>query len=150
MDATTLTGECLCGAVQFRFSGTPLVALNCHCADCRSATGTGFATNVIVRVSDLDVSGAELATFRIRGDSGNLKTNYFRQTCGSPLFSENEARPGVLAIRVGELKDAGQIHPQMNLYTAGALDFSPVDTSLTEFAGMPDRNIGWKVTSGAY
>ena len=34
-----LEGGCLCGAVRYRISGSPLSSVNCHCESCRRASG---------------------------------------------------------------------------------------------------------------
>jgi hypothetical protein len=40
--ARTLAGKCRCGAVQYEVSDEFLYAANCHCSDCRAATGSAF------------------------------------------------------------------------------------------------------------
>ena len=38
-----MTGGCLCGAVRYEAAGEPLNMGYCFCADCRRASGSGFA-----------------------------------------------------------------------------------------------------------
>ena len=38
----TLTGKCLCGAVQYTVADKFVYAANCHCSNCRRATGSAF------------------------------------------------------------------------------------------------------------
>jgi hypothetical protein len=35
----TLSGKCLCGAVEYQVEDQFRYALNCHCSNCRRATG---------------------------------------------------------------------------------------------------------------
>jgi hypothetical protein len=37
-----LTGQCLCGAVRYSVANEFLYAANCHCSNCRRATGSAF------------------------------------------------------------------------------------------------------------
>ena len=37
-----LTGGCLCGAVQYATADSFQYAMNCHCSNCRRATGAVF------------------------------------------------------------------------------------------------------------
>ena len=41
-NAPTLTGQCICGAVCYEVSDAFRYAANCHCPDCRQATGSAF------------------------------------------------------------------------------------------------------------
>ena len=38
----TLAGKCLCGAVHYAVADEFVYAANCHCSDCRRATGSAF------------------------------------------------------------------------------------------------------------
>ena len=40
--ARRLTGACLCRAVAYEVTDAFEYAMNCHCADCRRATGAAF------------------------------------------------------------------------------------------------------------
>ncbi|PYD75642.1 GFA family protein [Novacetimonas pomaceti] len=51
--ATTITGSCLCGGVEYEITAPPLDFVLCHCSRCRKASGSSFAANLIVRPGDL-------------------------------------------------------------------------------------------------
>ena len=38
----TLMGKCFCGAVHYAVPDEFLYAMNCHCSNCRRATGSAF------------------------------------------------------------------------------------------------------------
>jgi hypothetical protein len=38
----TLVGKCFCGAVHYAVPDEFLYAMNCHCSNCRRATGSAF------------------------------------------------------------------------------------------------------------
>ena len=51
--ASKLSGGCACGAIRYESDAEPTVMLNCHCSDCRKASGSGHAAIVIVQKSTL-------------------------------------------------------------------------------------------------
>ena len=52
-----LSGGCACGAIRYESDADPTVMLNCHCSDCRKASGSGYAAIVIVQKSSLNLNG---------------------------------------------------------------------------------------------
>lgn len=45
--AQTYTGGCLCGAVRYQISGTPVVVARCHCEECQKVSGAGHTVGVM-------------------------------------------------------------------------------------------------------
>src|SRR4051812_8987621 len=87
-EATMLRGSCLCGAVRYEIHGDPMMMYYCHCGTCQKATGTAFATNVLVGADDFVIAagGESLASF----ESSPAKRRHFCATCGSPIYSQAE------------------------------------------------------------
>jgi hypothetical protein len=69
--APRLSGGCACGAIRYESDAEPTVMLNCHCKDCRKASGSGYAAIVIVLKSSLQLSG-EARYHKLRGGSGSI------------------------------------------------------------------------------
>ena len=46
------TGRCACGAVTYGFDTEPTVIANCHCTDCKRASGGEMATFMAVPDTD--------------------------------------------------------------------------------------------------
>lgn len=96
-----ITGQCLCGAVRYRIRAAPLVMYHCHCSQCRRASGSSFATNILIRSEHFELSSGEdtLAWF----ESSPGKRRHFCSRCGSPIFSASEATPQLRSVRCGTL-----------------------------------------------
>jgi hypothetical protein len=48
MDATSVSGKCLCGSIVFQYTGEPNWTLHCHCESCRRATSSPITTWISV------------------------------------------------------------------------------------------------------
>ena len=132
-----ISGGCLCGVVRYEVKSDPVMVRNCHCDDCRRATGGAFATIVFVRAEDLVVLKGETKQFDFVADSGNPRAQEFCANCGTSLFSKGTLLKGMKGIRIGTIDDATGLEPTANLYTARALSFSYIDTALENSEGMP-------------
>ena len=51
------SGKCLCGSVSYECEVEPKAIFNCHCEDCRRATGSVFGTNLFVPEDQVKISG---------------------------------------------------------------------------------------------
>jgi hypothetical protein len=77
---TIRLGGCACGAVRYAAHGTPKFVSNCHCRDCRRATGAPFSTWLGYDTDQVSWSG-ERAIFR----SSPTVSRGFCAKCGTPL-----------------------------------------------------------------
>jgi hypothetical protein len=109
-------GQCLCGAVTIAVKGTPVRMAQCHCDDCRRATGTGHVSNAIFNEPDVTITG-ETKSFTVTADSGNAYTRFFCPTCGGRAYGTHTGRPGHVIVHVGMLDDSSWFDPQVVLYT---------------------------------
>ncbi len=77
-------GRCLCGAIEYEYSGEPILVVHCHCESCRRQTASMVATFVIVPKT----------RFALR--VGNRKSSPRRPACGAA-----SAAPVVLPSIIG-------------------------------------------------
>ena len=86
-----LRGSCLCGRVGYEIRGEPRLMYYCHCGACRKATGSSFATNLLVLADDFVlVSGRErLSAFESSPD----KHRYFCSCLRLPDLQPGEGHP---------------------------------------------------------
>lgn len=131
-------GGCLCGAIAYEVSSDPINMWNCHCDDCRRATGASFATNVFVKLEDLTITKGTPSTYEHPADSGNIMTKEFCSNCGSQLFNSSSARPAIKVVRVGSIDDASFAKPWANCYSSRALPGTHLADELDTFEVMPD------------
>ena len=85
MSQSTFSGSCLCGSVRYEISGNPRSFYHCHCRRCRKTTGTGHASNIILKPEAAKwLAGEELLeSFKVP-DAKRFRT-VFCSNCGSPL-----------------------------------------------------------------
>ena len=133
---TNMTGHCLCGAVHFKTTAAPAFAANCHCTDCRRATGSAYATLVFFKRDEVAIEG-ETKSYTHTADSGSQMTKHFCPTCGSQMFGTNSARESMIAVRAGAIDQTDQVKPLRNVFVASKIDSTPLDPALPATARMP-------------
>ena len=132
----SVRGHCLCGSVTIAAKGEPLTVSNCHCTECRRATGAAFATLLVFNWADVTVSGAT-KSFRHASDRGTQMTKTFCPSCGSPLYSETGAKPELVLIRAGILEDTSSVVPVRNVFASSRIRSTVLDPGLPAFEKMP-------------
>jgi hypothetical protein len=132
-----ITGGCLCGMIRYKIDGEPFRIANCHCDDCRKATGSAYATNLFFNETQVVVLHGKPKKFSHIADSGNSMTKEFCDNCGSQIFGSGAFRPGVVNIKVGSIDDANFVSPEVNLYTSHALSCTHIDGDVDNFEKMP-------------
>ena len=131
-----ISGSCLCGAIRYSASASPLFQAHCHCQDCRKNTGSAFAALAFVPINSLSWQG-QTQTFTHRADSGAVMTKHFCSSCGSQLFGTNSAKPDRIHIKVGSMEDAQWFEPQCNVWASSRLPSTPINAGVKDFAQMP-------------
>ena len=107
-----LTGKCLCGAVQYVVRDEFVYALNCHCSNCRRATGSAFKPFAGIERGKLNVTlGKE--SLLIFGEQNAHDVHCPK--CGSLLYSI--VREGAYAhVTLGTLVDTPTIRPTAHIF----------------------------------
>ena len=133
---TKLTGQCLCGAIAFEADGEVPVMANCHCTDCRKATGSAYAALMFMKEGDVKITGTT-KTFQHNSDAGSTMTKHFCENCGSPMFTQNSNRPGMIGLRAGTINEQQEFTPKANVYTSSVMAATILDETLPAFPKMP-------------
>ena len=131
-----ISGGCLCGAVRYAITSPPVTVRTCWCRLCQKL-GAGSATvNAMFDKSTVTVTG-ELSDYVRKADSGNKMHRRFCPKCGTPMFSEAEARPNIIGIRVGTLDDPEVAAPQVTIWTKEAPSWACISETLPQVEGQP-------------
>ena len=96
----TITGGCRCGAVRYTIEAEPKFTRHCWCRDCQYVGAGAGTVNVFFASESVKVEGA-LADYVSQADSGNLVHRHFCAACGTPVFTQGEARRQYIGVRAG-------------------------------------------------
>ncbi len=133
---TDIVGGCLCGAVRFRSTAPPMATRYCWCRDCQRFAAGNATVNVLFPAEAVTIEG-ETTDFQSRAASGNAMHRRFCPKCGTPLFSQAEARPHVLIIRAGALDDPNIAEPAGSIWVSSAPRWACVAADLPQIPGQP-------------
>jgi hypothetical protein len=123
-----LTGKCQCGAVRYRVADEFLYAANCHCSNCRAATGSAFKAFAGIEREKLELTDGQdrLLVF------GEDELNDTRcALCGSFLFSV--VREGAYVhVALGSLVDTPSIRPTEHIYVGSKAPWFEITDNLPQ------------------
>jgi hypothetical protein len=131
-----ITGHCLCEAVRYRITASPIASRSCWCRVCQYI-GAGSATVNVCFPSDAISIDGELRDFRSIAESGNVMHRRFCPNCGTHMFSEAESRPHLIFVRAGTLDDPELGKPAATIWTSEAPTWACIDMSLPRIESQP-------------
>lgn len=129
-----LRGQCLCGAVRYRVDDAFGYAFNCHCSQCRRATGAAFKP----------FAGIERARLRLEQGEGDLLVygdpdaahDVHCSRCGSLLYSV--VREGAYAhVTMGTLIDTPTIRPKGHIFVGSKAPWHEIADTLPQYDEFP-------------
>ena len=123
-----LAGGCRCGAVRYAVADEFRYAANCHCSECRAATGSAFKAFAGIERGKLEITagGADLLVF------GEDDLNDTRcAACGSLLFSV--VRGGeYVHVAMGSLVDEPSVRPAEHIYVGSKAPWFEITDDLPQ------------------
>lgn len=91
-------GGCYCGAVTFQFAQRLEAFVNCHCTQCRRASGAAFTSWVCPPSLSFVVDGRDsLSIFTM---TPNV-SRHFCSVCGTHVYSFDARRPDIVGLPAG-------------------------------------------------
>jgi hypothetical protein len=126
----TLAGKCLCGAIHYTVADDFSYALNCHCSDCRRATGSAFKAFAGIERDKLAITKGE-AHVLIFGDK-NASHDVHCKACGSFLYSVIRDSAFV-HVTMGTLVDAPTIRPTAHIFVGDKAPWFKITDDLPQY-----------------
>jgi hypothetical protein len=129
--AKRLKGSCLCGEVRYTVADEFAYALNCHCSQCRRATGSAFKPFGGIERRKLKVTRGKVKRY------GGAKTHDAHcKACGSLLYSI--VRDGQFAhVTYGTLLDTPARMPSAHIFAGSKAPWYQILDQLPQYPGFP-------------
>ncbi|MCX7514412.1 GFA family protein [Frateuria hangzhouensis] len=108
----------------------------CHCSMCRKASGSSFATNMLVNEADFVVRSGEDLVSSHQSSPGEQR--YFCSGCGSPLYSRATARQGVISVRCGTLDDDPPVRPTEHFHVGSKAAWFDICDHVRQYEAEPE------------
>jgi hypothetical protein len=123
-----LTGRCLCGGVEYTVKDEFSYALNCHCSNCRRATGSAFKPFGGIERHKLSLTRGE-GNLHLYGD--DTAHDAHCKKCGSLLYSV--VREGAYAhVTLGTLVDSPSIRPSAHIFVGSKAAWFTITDNLPQ------------------
>ena len=137
MSQDQIHGSCWCGGITFEVDREAIYFINnCHCVNCRKASGAAFVTMVQVRGSGFRWLGGNDLVRTYESSPGIDRA--FCSVCGSLVPQARDFRESV-GVPAGELDDRLDRKPQVNIWIGEKADWYtiPEDIPACEERGSP-------------
>jgi len=124
-----LQGSCLCGAVHYTVEDGFRYALNCHCSQCRRATGAAFKSFAGIERGRLSLLAGEKDVL-LYGDPAH-DHDVRCGKCGSLLYSV--VRDGAFVhVTLGTLLDVPSIRPGAHIFVGSKAPWFTITDDLPQ------------------
>jgi hypothetical protein len=124
-----LAGSCLCGAIRYAVDDAFVYALNCHCSNCRRATGAAFKPFAGIEREKLSITQGE-DKLLIFGEDNACDVRC--KACGSFLYSV--VRDGAFVhVVMGTLLDDPSIRPGAHIFVGSKAPWFTITDDLPQY-----------------
>jgi hypothetical protein len=133
-----LEGQCQCGAIQYRVTGTPLTLFACHCTDCQRQSSSAFGMALWVKDAAVELASGTLKTWVRSLPSGRSMECSFCPVCGTRLFHKILGQADIMSIKPGTLHDTSWLKPAGHIWTSSAQQWLTLDSCSLQYSKNPD------------
>lgn len=131
------SGRCLCGAVNYKVHGEPVIVAQCHCEECRRLSGTGHTIGAMFAAKDVTTDGT-LCKYSYQSSKDSLVTKAFCGQCGSPIYGTNTRSPDYLTLTLGSMSDTNGLKVQVVIFERDKQHWDQLSEDVMSFATQPD------------
>jgi hypothetical protein len=125
--------------VRYEIAGEPRWMYQCHCGKCRAASGSTFATNIIIDTENFRITAGREALARF--ESSPAKFRHFCSSCGSPIYSHGEKTKHVVSVRSGTLKRDPGLRVAYHAFAGSRAAWDDIHDDLPLFEEWPDPDL---------
>ena len=125
------TGHCACGQLTYGFDTEPTFVANCHCTDCKRASGSEIASIVLVPDTEFHRVKRKPQELLLRSEyrdmCGQGADRVFCANCGSRVVSNNlKDFPGHVFVKEGTLDRLDEwFAPKVEIFTRSREKWMP-------------------------
>lgn len=126
-----LSGKCLCGTVQYAVADEFAYAVNCHCSNCRRATGSAFKPIAGIGRDKLTLTQGSSQIMTFVSEEGSWTSEHCRH-CGSLLYAV--VKEGTFAhVAMGTLVDTPSIQPSCHVFVGSKAPWFTITDDLPQY-----------------
>jgi hypothetical protein len=130
-------GACHCGFIRYDAVIDPDKVIVCHCTDCQTLSGSAFRTIVSAARDDFNLRGGQPKIYVKTTDSGVQRAQAFCPECGTPIYSAAVRDTPAFAIRVGTIRQRGDLRPNSQYWCRSALSWVMDLEAVAQFERQP-------------
>ena len=119
-------GGCACGAVRYELLGKPKFSFFCQCRQCQHLSGTGHSAAFLTDAQATTITG-KLQFWDRTAANGNVVSQGFCPTCGSPVLNKNSGMADSFFVNAGTLDRPQEFKPERVLYHDEAQPWDMLD-----------------------
>jgi hypothetical protein len=128
--ASALAGKCLCGAVHYAVADEFVYAANCHCSNCRHATGSAFEPFAGIERDKLGITKGE-GNLMIFGDENGNDTR--RTVCVARSSIRSSATAPSSTSPWESLTDDPTIRPTKHIFVGSKAPWFTITDDLPQY-----------------
>lgn len=126
---TGYEGGCLCGAIRYLATTSPVDETYCHCSICRRASGAPVVAWASFPAQHFVFTRGKPARF----DSSKIAYREFCPGCGTQLTFRYLASPGSVDVTIASLDDPEAIRPKDHVWHDSRIHWFETADSLPRF-----------------
>jgi hypothetical protein len=115
-----IDGRCHCGRITYSADIDPAQVGLCHCTDCQTMSGSAFRIIVPAPVAGFKLLSGEPRVYVKTAESGSRRVQAFCADCGTPIYSAAEKNPPMYVLRVGAIRQKGDLRPSKQSWCRSA------------------------------
>ena len=115
-----IDGRCHCGRITYSADIDPAQVGLCHCTDCQTMSGSAFRIIVPAPVAGFKLLSGDPKVYVKTAESGARRVQAFCADCGTPIYSAAEKDPPMYVLRVGAIRQKGDLRPSKQSWCRSA------------------------------